>query len=65
MLQDLRAFQLGHALAEVFCPEKPELLRGAPIGMYHCPCCGVMVLAGVGHPPIVLMDDGEYDYSWL
>ena len=25
MLQDLRAFQLGHALAEVFCPEKPEL----------------------------------------
>lgn len=31
------------------CPEKPELLAGQPIGMYHCPYCGEMQLAGVPH----------------
>jgi hypothetical protein len=31
------------------CEEKPERLRGVPIGMYHCPDCGAMVLAGVPH----------------
>ena len=39
--------------AEVFpanCAEKPEALLGAPIGMYHCPDCGAMVLAGIPHP---------------
>lgn len=34
------------------CPERPERLRGAPIGMYHCPYCGAMVLAGLPHPPL-------------
>jgi len=40
---------------EVFpsnCQEKPELLLHAPIGMYHCPDCGAMVLAGVPHWPL-------------
>lgn len=32
------------------CPEKPELLKGAPIGMYHCPICSMMLLAGGRHP---------------
>jgi len=32
------------------CAEKPELLRGQPIGQYHCPDCGAMVLAGLPHP---------------
>ena len=32
------------------CPHKPEELKGQPIGMYHCPICGEMVLAGVKHP---------------
>jgi uncharacterized protein YlaI len=32
------------------CEEKPELLRNTPIGMYHCPDCGAMVLAGMEHP---------------
>lgn len=32
------------------CNEKPELLQGQPIGMYHCPDCGAMVLAGIPHP---------------
>lgn len=31
------------------CEERPESLRGAPIGMYHCPDCGAMVVAGVPH----------------
>lgn len=39
---------------EVFaanCLERPELVAG-PIGMYHCPDCGAMVLAGLPHPPL-------------
>lgn len=26
-------------------------LKGLPIGMYHCPSCGDMQLAGVPHVP--------------
>lgn len=37
------------------CPERPEALRGAPIGQYHCPHCGCMVIAGMPHAP---HDDG-------
>jgi hypothetical protein len=25
---------------------------GEPIGMYHCPYCGVMVVAGMPHPDV-------------
>lgn len=32
------------------CGEKPERLKGQPIGQYHCPDCGAMVLAGLPHP---------------
>jgi hypothetical protein len=33
------------------CPEDPARLRGLPLGMYHCPHCGCMVIAGMeGHP---------------
>lgn len=35
--------------ADFTCPEHPELLLGQPIGMYHCPYCAHMQLAGVGH----------------
>uniref|UniRef100_A0A6H1ZQ85 Uncharacterized protein n=1 Tax=viral metagenome TaxID=1070528 RepID=A0A6H1ZQ85_9ZZZZ len=31
------------------CFEKPELLLGVPIGQYHCPDCGAMIIAGVEH----------------
>lgn len=31
------------------CPHDPRQTFG-PIGMYHCPDCGAMVLAGVPHP---------------
>lgn len=34
------------------CAEKPEALVGAPLGQYHCPDCGAMVVAGLPHPPM-------------
>lgn len=34
------------------CNEKPERLIGQPIGQYHCPDCGAMVLAGIPHPTV-------------
>lgn len=35
----------------VFCPWPfdPWQLYGAPLGQYHCPYCGSMVLAGMSH----------------
>lgn len=38
-------------LSAAQCDEKPEEMSGA-IGMYHCPDCGAMVLAGLPHPPL-------------
>jgi DNA-directed RNA polymerase subunit RPC12/RpoP len=38
---------------EVFaanCAERPENLKGQPIGQYHCSDCGAMVVAGIAHP---------------
>lgn len=34
---------------EGMCEEHPEMLLGAPMGMYHCPVCGEMQLAGMPH----------------
>jgi hypothetical protein len=31
------------------CPENPVLLAGQPIGQYHCPHCGMMLMASVPH----------------
>lgn len=39
-------------LFEATCAEKPELLKETAIGMYHCPDCGAMLLAGLPHPPL-------------
>jgi hypothetical protein len=39
------------------CPENPARLAGEPIGQYHCPRCGCMVVAGVEFHP---HDDGCY-----
>lgn len=33
------------------CPEHSEDLVGAPMGMYHCPACGCMTVAGLPHFP--------------
>ena len=32
------------------CAYDPEALRGLPLGMFHCPLCGEMVVAGCPHP---------------
>lgn len=31
-------------------PWEPQQLVGVPMGMYHCPHCGEMCVAGVPHP---------------
>lgn len=33
------------------CSFNPRLLIGVPIGMFHCPECGDMVVAGTRHTP--------------
>lgn len=30
-------------------PWDPIQLKGAPLGQYHCPYCGEMVVAGMNH----------------
>jgi hypothetical protein len=30
-------------------PWEPQQLGGAPMGQYHCPYCGAMVVAGIPH----------------
>ena len=35
---------------KISCPGRPELLKGQPLGMYHCEYCGAMVIAGLSHP---------------
>lgn len=37
------------ALNKYPCPEKPELLAGQAVGMYHYPECGEMQVAGMPH----------------
>lgn len=40
-------------------PWEPQQLVNMPIGMYHCPYCGAMVIAGVPHPDYVEPDYAE------
>lgn len=37
------------------CPHDPKEFLGQPIGMYHCPVCGEMVIAGLEHPDYDLL----------
>lgn len=34
------------------CKEDPEKLSNSGVGMYHCPDCGTMILAGLPHPKV-------------
>ena len=45
------------------CPFNPVIYLNKPIGMFHCPWCGEMVLAGVPHVdyPMVDWEEKEYD----
>lgn len=46
---------------EFACTHDPVRTQGA-IGMYHCPDCGAMVLAGHAHGPICRHCAGETTY---
>ena len=51
-MQDIcgRCYEEGVELFNSNCVEKPEELVGMPLGQYHCPDCGAMVIAGIKHP---------------
>lgn len=34
------------------CNEHPELLTNVPLGQYHCPECGAMLVTGFLHPQV-------------
>lgn len=40
-------------------PYEPQQLVGVPMGMYHCPYCGAMSMAGLPHPDYVGLSDLE------
>jgi len=44
-----RCYDEVNELFDSNCAEKPEKLIGQPIGQYHCPDCGAMVMADVEH----------------
>ena len=46
-----RCYENVEELFQATCEEKPETVRG-PIGQYHCPDCGAMLLAGYPHPRV-------------
>lgn len=46
------------------CPEQPLLLTGQPIGQYHCPGCGMMILAAMPHLDPENYEE-EYGQEWL
>jgi hypothetical protein len=45
------------------CDFDPSKVDG-PIGMFHCPECGEMVLAGYGHPDYSLLEEKPMTHSW-
>lgn len=47
-----RCYDIEVEIFPANCAEKPENLAGAALGMYHCPDCGAMVLAGMPHPEL-------------
>lgn len=47
-----RCYDEVDELFPAMCAEKPEALAGQPLGMYHCPDCGAMVIAGLPHPDV-------------
>lgn len=41
------------------CPFDPTAYANLPLGMFHCPLCGDMVIAGMAHPE-PFDDDADY-----
>lgn len=38
------------------CAYDPKEMAGEPVGMFHCPECGEMVIAGMEHPDYSLLE---------
>lgn len=45
----------------MMCNYQPELIVGS-IGMFHCPSCGQMVVAGYKHPNYDNIDESYAEY---
>jgi hypothetical protein len=44
------------------CSYDPKEYANAPIGMFHCPDCGEMVIAGMEHPEWDNLEDSSKKY---
>jgi hypothetical protein len=47
------------------CPFNPTIYKDKPIGMFHCPWCGEMVLAGILHVDYDEIEFEEEEYKTL
>lgn len=43
------------------CPYDPAPLTDVPLGMFHCPLCNEMILAGMPHPDYSDFSEEEMD----
>jgi DNA-directed RNA polymerase subunit RPC12/RpoP len=59
-----RCYNEVDALVDSSCAEKPEHAHGA-LGMYHCPDCGMMVMAGMPHPKVCMPCAAELDCVYV
>jgi hypothetical protein len=49
-------------MIKVQCPFDPKIYKDSPMGMFHCPWCGEMQLAGLDHLPFEIeIEDDEYE----
>ena len=54
-IQEILA-ETAHTLnADLTCDFDPSDVKG-PLGMFHCPQCGEMVMAGQPHPDYTILD---------
>ena len=51
--------ELRELILDDACPYEPDRDGPTPMGMYHCPLCGEMVLAGCPHPKQPSEEDWE------
>jgi hypothetical protein len=49
------------AKKKIECSYDPRKLKGVPMGMFHCPQCGEMIIAGCPHPDYALLGDFDKD----
>lgn len=49
----------------VNCPFNPTIYKNEPIGMFHCPWCGEMVMAGMEHVDYGKIEFEEEEYNEL